>query len=208
MDKYLIALEEGKFYHIYNQGNNKENIFYNDGNYAYFLKKLDYYLSDFVEVYAFCLMPNHFHLLVRIKTEEELNRLSINRLSKFQKLGKSDEKSDEKNFINNQFRLFFMSYSKSINKQLGRSGSLFRKNFKRKEISNLSYLQQTVIYIHRNPVHHGFDTDYTTYRWSSYDRIMEEKITKLKKKEVLEWFGNKENYCYIHNQKDVEDDIE
>ncbi len=219
MDKYLLPLEEGKFYHIYNQGNNRENIFYNDDNYAYFLKKLDYYLSGFVEMYAFCLMPNHFHLLVRIKVIEELDnddKLKFykyrDKHSKFSKLGMSVEKSSIHNrifsdFISTQFRFFFISYSKSINKQSGRTGSLFRKNFKRKEVDSLPYLQQAVIYIHRNPVHHGFDIDFTTYRWNSYERIIEKKITKLKKKEVLEWFGDKENYHYAHNCAD-EIDIE
>jgi len=93
---------------------------------------------------------------------------------------------------------FLMSYSKSINKQTERSGSLFRKNFKRKEIDNLQYLQNTVIYIHRNPLHHDFTDDFAAYRWSSYDRMLEDKITKLKKQEVFEWFADKENYRYTH----------
>ena len=218
MDKYLLPLQERKFYHIYNQGNNHENIFHNDGNYVYFLQKLDYYLSDFVELYAFCLMPNHFHLLIRIKTIEELEKTAnekfsafhVTRLSKFQKLGKSKSRTNSEiysDFISTQFRFFFMSYSKSINKQSERVGSLFRKNFKRKEITSLPYLQQAIIYIHRNPTHHKFCDDFTTYRWSSYSKITEEKITKLKKKEVLKWFDDKENYHFAHNQN-VEDDIE
>ncbi|GHT10354.1 hypothetical protein FACS189432_06850 [Bacteroidia bacterium] len=77
MDKYIQPLEEGKFYHIYNQGNNHENIFYNDKNYIYFMQKLDRYLSDYLEIYAFCLMPNHFHLLVRIKTIDELDNDAV-----------------------------------------------------------------------------------------------------------------------------------
>ena len=106
-----------------------------------------------------------------------------------------------------QFRNFFISYSKSINKQTGRSGSLFRKNFKRKKIDSEQYLRQAVIYIHRNPLYHGIDTDFEHYRWSSYERILEEKLTKLKKKQVLEWFGDKENYNNTHNIN-VEDDID
>ncbi|GHU70906.1 hypothetical protein FACS189413_11920 [Bacteroidia bacterium] len=100
-----------------------------------------------------------------------------------------------------------MSYSKSINKQNDRSGSLFRKYFKRKEITSLTYLQNTVVYIHRNPLHHGFEEDFRDYRWSSYDRMLEDKITKLKKQEVLEWFEDKENYRYTH-LADIDDDIE
>jgi len=231
MTKYTLLLEEGKFYHIYNQGNNGENLFYNDNNYIYFLQKLDHYLSDFVDLYAFCLMPNHFHLLIKIKTLEELEEnskerviefelvksLKLNKFEerlavsskpvKFQKLNRFDQSTAYSLFISNQFRLFFMSYSKSINKQNGRRGSLFREIFKRKEIDSLLYLQQTVIYIHRNPLHHGLESNFTNYRWSSYDRVLKEKATKLKKNDVLEWFEDKDNYRYVHNS-DVGDDIE
>ncbi|GHT56624.1 hypothetical protein AGMMS49982_23560 [Bacteroidia bacterium] len=217
MDKYFIPLEESKFYHIYNQGNNHENIFLKDGNYIYFMQKLDTYISDFVELYAFCLMPNHFHLLVRIKEMAELDtnarekieeyRLSRHSISSRYGMSKMPESTLYSNFISEQFRRLFLSYSKSINKQTERSGSLFRKNFKRKEINNLQYLQNTVIYIHRNPLHHGFEEDFRNYRWSSYDRMLEDKITKLKKREVLEWFEDKDNYRYAH-LVDIEDDIE
>ena len=57
-----IPLEEGQFYHIYNRGNNRERLFYSTENYLFFLRRYDEYL------YAFCLLPNHFHLLVRVKS--------------------------------------------------------------------------------------------------------------------------------------------
>ncbi|MDR0873956.1 MAG: transposase [Prevotellaceae bacterium] len=219
MNKYFIPLEEGIFYHIYNQGNNRENIFYKDENYIYFMKKFDMYLTDFVELYAFCLMPNHFHFLVRVKSLEEIDKNVVekfndyykqrsDRYSIFSKNGISKTSADiYSDFISEQFRRLFLSYSKSINKQSDRKGSLFCKNFRRKKVSDLQYLQNVVIYIHRNPAHHGFAGDFRDYRWSSYDRMMEEKVTKLKKREVLEWFGDKENYRYVHCQN-VEDDIE
>jgi len=217
MDKYSIPLEENNFYHIYNQGNNGEKIFYNDENYAYFIIKFDKYLSEYLELYAYCLMQNHFHLLVRTKMIEELSKeakekfdiFRDGRFSKFLKLGKSGLSANDifSEFISLQFRNFFISYSKSINKQTRRSGSLFRKNFKRKKIDSEQYLRQAVIYIHRNPLYHGIDTDFEHYRWSSYERILEEKLTKLKKKQVLEWFGDKENYNNTHNIN-VEDDID
>jgi len=226
MDKYSLPLEGGKFYHIYNQGNNRENIFYSSDNYEYFLHKFDEYLSDFVDVYAYCLMPNHFHFLIRVKELGELETSSShflqnrpNRPARFSKPCRSGKPSAElsseplcelpsiSEIVSNQFRLFFMSYSKSINKQIGRTGSLFRKNFKRKEITDLLYLQQAVVYIHRNPLHHGFLVDFQNYPWNTYSRMMEEKLTKLKKQEVLDWFGDKANYQFVHTI-DVENEIE
>ncbi len=60
-------MEIGKYYHIYNRGNNKENIFFELKNYEYFLKKFCYYLEKYVDIYAYCLMPNHFHFLIQVK---------------------------------------------------------------------------------------------------------------------------------------------
>jgi REP element-mobilizing transposase RayT len=212
MNKYTQSLEESKFYHIYNQGNNSENLYHSEGNYRYFLKKLDWYLSDYIKVYAFCLMPNHFHLLVKVKALDELDENLKETIAAFKPVRSSrpnrfDKHEVYSDFISNQFRLFFMSYTKAINKQTERKGSLFRETFKRKEITSLTYLQNAVIYIHRNPLHHGFDVDFRDYRWSSYNRILEDKITKLKKQEVLEWFEDKENYRHTH-LVDIDDDIE
>ena len=67
MPNYRQPLEPGCFYHVYNRGNNGDNLFYNQENYKFFLRKYDEYLSPLVETYAFCLLPNHFHLLIRVK---------------------------------------------------------------------------------------------------------------------------------------------
>ena len=72
-DKDTTALLEfDSYYHIFNRGNNRENIFYSSENYRYFLKKYDHYLSDYLNTYCFCLLPNHFHFLVRIKSQERI----------------------------------------------------------------------------------------------------------------------------------------
>ncbi|MBI2620006.1 MAG: transposase [Ignavibacteriales bacterium] len=54
------------FYHVYNRGNDKTRIFLERSNYRYFLSKVARNLQNQVEIHAFCLMPNHFHLLIRI----------------------------------------------------------------------------------------------------------------------------------------------
>ena len=66
-----IPLEENQFYHIYNRGNDGTDLFYQDRNYIFFLKKYDNYLSEYVDTYAYCLLPNHFHLLVRVKSKSD-----------------------------------------------------------------------------------------------------------------------------------------
>jgi REP element-mobilizing transposase RayT len=67
----LPALQPGKYYHIYNRGINRENIFFETRNYPYFLELYAKYIEPIANTFAYCLMRNHFHLLVRIKTEQE-----------------------------------------------------------------------------------------------------------------------------------------
>ncbi|GMQ79471.1 MAG: hypothetical protein BMS9Abin02_2068 [Anaerolineae bacterium] len=67
----LEPLQYGQYYHIYNRGNNREILFREQRNYPYFLKLYVKYIEPVAETYAYCLMSNHFHLMVRIKTVEE-----------------------------------------------------------------------------------------------------------------------------------------
>ena len=77
-------IEFGKFYHIFNRGNNSENLFLTHDNYSYFLSLYYKYISQVADTYAWCLMPNHFHMLIRVKDEVEilmnLNLTGLNRL--------------------------------------------------------------------------------------------------------------------------------
>ncbi len=207
---FYPPITPNNFFHIYNRGNNRENIFTCHQNYIYFLKKYDFYLSGFLDTYAFCLLPNHFHLLVKVKDPCEWEGIvggkgdfadtdfpSFKNLEGLT-LKTQPQRSPEK-VISRQFRLFFMSYSKSINKQDGRIGSLFQKNFKRKQVDNNAYLQKVIHYIHANPELHSICKDYKDYPYSSFGRIVTEKPSKLQKEKVLEMFGGKEKYQQFHN---------
>ena len=161
------ALNAGYFYHIYNRGNNRENLFYKQENYIYFLKKYDYYLNDFLGTYAYCLLPNHFHLLVRIK---EVKSDAI----------PSRDSIDTPEIVNNpeidksiseQFRRLFISYSQAINKQQNRVGSLFQKSFKLIRVENEKSLANLLYDILANPQIHGLIDDFRNWPFSYIRKI-------------------------------------
>lgn len=179
---YRIKIEPEKFYHIWNRGNNRENLFYTSANYEYFLRMYAEYLDPVVETYAFCLLPNHFHLLVSTK------------------LVVSPVGETTKNPVSLAFQRFFTAYSQAINIQQKRTGSLFQKPFKRLEVTSAKQLAALVHYIHTNPQRHRIIDDFRQYPWSSYKRILLTKPSKLKKEEVIAWFNNKENYLNYHTQ--------
>ena len=206
-----IPLEPDHFYHIYNHSNGKDNIFVSDDNYKYFLEKFKEYISPLSETYAYCLMPNHFHFLIKLNDEasifswlkenekiadDSLDLTGFKNLSGLSIAGFSPFSAH----ISKQFSNFFNSYSKSLNKQESKMGGLFVRTFKRKEISSEEQLQNTILYIHANPVHHGFVEKITDWKYSSYSSLVSEKPTQLKRKEVIELFNDIENFKFCHQQ--------
>ncbi len=155
--------------------NNKEQLFYTQSDYEYFLKKYQNYLSGWVDTFAFCLIPNHFHLLLRVKEFE----------------GAAEGTSE-------QLRRLFISYAQTMNLIYDRSGSLFRKNFNRLPVENDSYFLNVVLYIHLNPVQHCVTSDFSNYPWSSYPLIVNNTPGFLDRGHVLDRFGSLKEFIRFH----------
>jgi len=159
----------------------------------FFLKKFNNYISPIAKTFVYCLMPNHFHFLVKIKKEKIVFNFFRKTFPKFQTLEKLDNK-----LISKQFAKLFSCYTQSFNKQNNRKGSLFIKNFKRKNIDTENYLKRTIIYIHQNPVNHGFCDNINKWKYSSYNSIISDKPTVLQKEEVISLFEDIDNFIYCH----------
>lgn len=203
MANFRIPFEPEKVYHIYSHSNGKENIFKTSDNYLYFLKQYTKYSSEIAETFAYCLMPNHFHFIVRIKPENKLKEVFNKKLQK-------TKEDTLYRFISHRLGSFLNSYSKAFNKQEGRMGSLFTPNLHRRHINDISYLRKAIIYVHCNPIHHGFTKDFLTWRYSSYLSIISAKPTLLLRNEVIDLFDDLENFRHCHNQwkENSFDDIE
>jgi putative transposase len=182
-----IPLEPGHYYHNYNRGNNRENIFVEERNYRYFMQLYQKYILPVCDTFAYCLMRNHFHFLVRVK--ELQNQTS--------EVFETSEVSSKT--ITPQFSNFFNSYAKAINTTYKRTGSLFQKRFGRIEIDSDRYFAQLIHYIHFNPQKHGFVEDFRQYPYSSYQAIVSEKPTRLCRAEVLNWFQGKDSFVKVHD---------
>lgn len=184
MSSYIEKFQSGKFYHVYNRAVGTEKLFFKEANYRYFLSLYQKRLCLLVDTYSYCLLPNHFHLLIRIKEEFE----------------------GAESVVGEMFRRYCIAYAQAINIQENRKGSLFMRPLKRKRINEDSYLTQIVTYIHQNPYHHGLLQNFQNYKWSSYQTVLSELPTLLKRCEVMEWFGGKEAFINAHqrNSRDEE----
>jgi REP element-mobilizing transposase RayT len=125
-------LVPGKYYHIYNRGNNGINIFFEPGNYEYFLKLYQQYIYPIAATFAWCLLKNHFHILVYIRPENEIlvESLEYSTVEKPKIIDASK-----------QFGHLFNAYTQAINKKYNRTGSLFEKPFERKLVTSGQYLK-------------------------------------------------------------------
>lgn len=188
-------LKYGEYYHIYNRGNNGEVLFKEPRNYTLFIALYIKYIDCIADTLAYCLMSNHFHLVVRIKEESEIK--SFIELNMFMD-NKLEIITDKKPSPSSQFSHLFNAYTKSINKAFERTGSIFEHPFERKLIENELYIQHCIAYIHNNPVKHGFSKRINEYKWSSYNAILSDKPTKINRDLVLSIFEDREYFIQYH----------
>ena len=178
-----IPLLPGRFYHIFNRGNNRENIFLEDRNYRHFLHLYAEHIEPVADTYAYCLLRNHFHLLTRIKDDAETLRVSETRRVPA---------------VSQAFSNFFNAYTKAFNVAYSRTGSLFEHPFDRKEVTSETYFVRLVIYIHQNPQKHGLVGDFRAWPYSSYNALVSTKPTRLKRDDVWAWFDGMEHIRTSH----------
>lgn len=212
------------YYHIYNRGVNREDIFVEERNYDLFLRLVKRHLTPVADLFAYCLLRNHFHLLVRIKSEGEILetrktlRVSSNDPGKTLKVStpkmrrdvqedcpEPDDRSPGKplgfeTYASRQFSNFFNAYAKTINKAYGRTGSLFQHPFGRVPITTDRQFWNVIAYIHQNPQKHGFVRDFRDWKYSSYGIIPTANPSLLNRQATIKWFGTKEEYLSLHSQ--------
>ena len=187
--KTITPILGGSYYHIFNRGINNQKIFFTESNYSFFLKLLDKYLSSNVSVIAFCLLPNHFHLVIKVK--DSTKGISTN--------ADINEEKEVGNIVSEQFRRMFIAYSMAINKQEKRKSSLMDKNFKRLEITEHEYLKYCIFYVHFNSEKHGYVANFKDYKLSSFKAYLSEKETRIARKHGLEIFEDLESFINYHN---------
>ena len=200
-----MHFEKAYIYHIYNQGNNKQTLFFNRENYLFFLKKIRTYILPYADILSWCLMPNHFHLMVYVK-EVSLPVLSLSTASA--SLKATPTLTNKKRTFNQSIGIMLRSYTNALNKQQNRTGKLFREQTKAACVTCFKGLKPSFIgnkinitieekdypkilfdYIHQNPVRAGLVSKGTDWEYSSakdYKGLRNGKlINKIRAKEFI-----------------------
>jgi len=185
-----ILLYPETCYHIYNHAVGSDNFFDHDKHYLSFLAKYKQHILPVSDLLAYCLMPNHFHLIVRIKDE--------NTIKKFLDKKQAKSKKHISETLSQLFSNFFNSYSKHYNFAQNRKGTLFKRAFMRKHIDDIGYLRTLICYVHRNPIEAGFTKKPEEWKYSSFKAIMGKQPTLIQRGEVINLFDTVENFKFCH----------
>ena len=196
MNSYHQKLLPDNTYHLFSRAVGNEKLFLSSDNYYYFLEKLKQHTDNVCKIYAYSLLPNHFHLLAKIEDEKSITQ-------HFEMVKKKDFNSltdDLSDFIMERFSNLLNSYRKSVNKRENRKGAPFMDYMKRSIVNKDTDFTNFIWYIHKNAVHHQLTEKIGDWKYDSYQSLLRSAPTNLLRQEVLKWFGNKEKFIEFHQQ--------
>ncbi len=221
-----MEFEKGNLYHIFNQGNNQRKIFFEHKNYLFFLEKIRTYISPYADILAWCLMPNHFHLMIRVN-EVELTKASLSAKTKSFDDLKSNQvraslaKSDDLNSnqvkasleakpsldslkptpsmrtLNDSIGIMLRSYTSAINKKQGSSGSLFRQSTKAQCIDCPNALTPS-FYEDDGVTKINISDPFTQYPQNCFDYIHQNPVKARLTNKATDWeFSSAKDYAEL-----------
>lgn len=209
---YNQEFEPGRIYHIYNRSVGKELLFRETTDYLRFLGLINKYLAGYGYLWAYCLMPNHFHLLWEVGIKPRLPSQEGTSLAEENII---EGEGNVNMLLIDQFKRLFSAYALGYNSKYSRHGALFQNRFKRIAIQSEWNLIRTLCYIHHNPIHHGFTSQYQSWKFCSFNYFMENKKEPAKPDtiRVLNWMGNgdlrngmtrfkKYHFDYMHQHRE------
>ena len=179
-------MQPGAIIHLYNHANGFENLFRDEDDYFLFTQRLIKFTSTVAHCHAYCLMPNHFHLVIRVREEQAITNTCYKG---------PIERQASKAFSN-----AFSSYAQIFNKKYGRMGALFIPSMKQRLVTSENDFCKVVHYVHSNPVHHGFTKTMGEWKYSSYAYLMNGRKGWLDTKYTIENFGSLDAFKKYHDQ--------
>ena len=164
-----MIYEQGGIYHLFNRGCDKRDIFLGNSNYRFFLRKIRLTKEKYnLDIISYCLMPNHFHLLVRQNSEKIIAKWVQKVLS---------------------------GYVQAFNKQNDRKGTLFESSTKPKIINSNEYLANIIHYLHLNPIKAKLVSDPSNWEYSSYNNWSSDSENSMISKKIrLEFYNSGNEY--------------
>lgn len=202
--RFKAAFYPQAYYHLVFKSIDGVALFNTGENRKFFLEKFSLFLHPFCSCLAYCLLDNHVHFIVQVKSLETINNFILlttpeTRTVSMRKCLESPNKEeliDE--ILERQVNRFMTSYANAYNNKFSRKGNLFQSPFRRIEIKEDAHLQQAIIYTHANAQKHGIVKDFKDYKYSSYWEVINKYSANVQANEVLRFFEGKDQFIKIH----------
>ena len=196
MDKYHSPLVADNYYHVFNRAIGREKLFISTDDYEYFLQKLKCHTLPVADIFAYSLLPNHFHLVMRINSQDILAaHFQSKKRKPFDALT-----HDISDFNMERFSNWLNGYTKFFNNKYDRKGGLFIDYTKRIEAKSDADITSFILYTHQNAVHHRLRKEIGQWPYDSYQEILGRGPTFLMRTEMIEWFGSAQRFEEFHKQ--------
>lgn len=188
--------EYGRFYHIYNRTVDGRKLFESEDDFHYFLERYNKYFGNYFDTYAYCLIPNHFHLLVKLREESEID-VTKEKTKAARKFLSGEESINF--FIENQLSRMFSGIAIKYNNRLkGDGGPLFEKATKRVLLETESRIVYQLCYIHHNVIHHHLGKAYNDWKYSSYLAYLSDKPSRIDRDFMIDLVGGIDTFLELH----------
>ncbi len=185
-----MELSDGNVFHVYSRGNQQKTIFFSEANYLYFLRKMEKELLPHANLLAYCLMPNHFHWLVQIKSVHP-------------NVGEDNKHAAG---FSKATGILLRSYTRAIQKQEEFTGSLFQQNAKSKLLDSRDDILTCMNYIHNNPVKAKLASETSGWTFSSAKEYISNVNGFCNKQLLFELADLNHSYDFANQNKDFEDE--
>lgn len=201
MRKPQQPLCPGQTYCIFNEAVGKDLFFMCEKDCLTFLNRLKKYILPVCDIFSYCLMQKHFHMVVRIKSADQIESFLLLKFGEKKFTAMKKKKNFSLNhYITRQYSNFFNSYAKYYNFCYKRMGTLFRRTFGRKNLDTKDSIRKVVCNTHNNPVAAGLVPKPEDWKYSSYAAIISEKVTLLARTELIFFFGSLEDFIESHRK--------
>ena len=213
MKNYWEPFEYDITYHLYNKSIGGCKLFIQEEDYVRFLNKYYQYFGSYTTLIAYCLIPNHFHFMIRILKEKDINRKVLLKEKSSAAETLINDSSQINDFLTDQTRRWYSSTALYLNHKYEKHGQVFLEKSKRISVSRDLKFHDLLCYIHHNPIHHGLSKSYKEWPYSSYNLYLQSS-PEIASSETFGVLGNgdtikgKKHFIDMHKEYKVDFDWE
>jgi hypothetical protein len=193
------------FYHIVCKSIDGIKLFREDMDYHVFLQRFQQFTAPLFDVWSYCLLTNHTHHIVKIKSSLAIveNIKKMEDKTQAMKSFLSDQNNEQffDAMIERQMNSFLVSVANYTNNKYNRKGGLFQKPFRRIKIADDIHLQQAIIYVHANAQKHNLVKDFKEHAYNSYSATVNNNPAFIDTKNLVEFFGGMQKFKSIHKSQ-------